>query len=63
VDREAEAEDEEPTRHGAAKHQAILSMDMEIWQDIIDTFGLTEPMIAHRREATSSGPGARGWYS
>ncbi|KAM0252612.1 hypothetical protein ACHAP5_000902 [Fusarium lateritium] len=63
VDREAEAEDEEPTRHGAAKHQAILSMDMETWQDITDTFGLTEPMIAHRREATSSGPGARGWYS
>ncbi|KAF5680325.1 NSE4-like protein [Fusarium heterosporum] len=63
VDREAEGEDEEPTRHGAAKHQAILSMDMETWQDIIDTFGLTEPMIAHRKEATSSGPGARGWYS
>ncbi|CAJ0547838.1 Ff.00g045920.m01.CDS01 [Fusarium sp. VM40] len=63
VDREAEAEDEEPTRHGAAKHQAILSMDMETWQDIVDTFGLKEPMIAHRREATSSGPGARGWYS
>ncbi|KAJ4194130.1 hypothetical protein NW767_003728 [Fusarium falciforme] len=61
VDREAE--EEEPTRHGAAKHQAILSMDMETWRDIIDTFGLQEPMIAHRKEATNTGPGARGWYS
>ncbi|KAM6535171.1 hypothetical protein FALCPG4_004759 [Fusarium falciforme] len=61
VDREAE--EEEPTRHGAAKHQAILSMDMETWRDIIDTFGLQEPMIAHRKEATNAGPGARGWYS
>ncbi|KAF5019688.1 hypothetical protein F66182_8285 [Fusarium sp. NRRL 66182] len=61
VDRDTE--EEETARHGAAKHQAILSMDMETWRDIIDTFGLKEPMIAHRKEATSSGPGARGWYS
>jgi hypothetical protein len=38
-------------------------MDMETWQDIIDTFDLKEPMIAHRKEVTTSGPGARGWYS
>ncbi|KAM0243429.1 hypothetical protein ACHAPO_000277 [Fusarium lateritium] len=63
VNREDVEEEEEPTRHGAAKHQAILSMDMETWQDIIDTFGLTEPMIAHRKDVTNSGPGARGWYS
>ncbi|KAF4463758.1 nuclear Qri2 Nse4 [Fusarium albosuccineum] len=61
VDREAE--EEEPARHGAAKHQAILSMDMETWRDIIETFGLREPMIEHRKEATHAGPGARGWYS
>ncbi|KAF4966476.1 hypothetical protein FZEAL_10651 [Fusarium zealandicum] len=61
VDRETE--EEETARHGAAKHQAILSMDMETWRDIIDTFGLQEPMIAHRKEATNTGPGARGWYS
>ncbi|PCD33134.1 hypothetical protein AU210_009369 [Fusarium oxysporum f. sp. radicis-cucumerinum] len=63
IDRDVEAEEGEPTRHGAAKHQAILSMDMETWQDIIDTFDLKEPMIAHRKEVTTSGPGARGWYS
>ncbi|KAF5589109.1 ferric reductase [Fusarium subglutinans] len=63
IERDVEGEEEEPTRHGAAKHQAILSMDMETWQDIIDTFDLKEPMIAHRKEVTTSGPGARGWYS
>lgn len=61
VDREAE--EEGAARHSASKHQAILSMDMETWRDIIDTFDLKEPMITHRQEATNTGPGARGWYS
>ncbi|CAM1502256.1 Fc.00g042400.m01.CDS01 [Cosmosporella sp. VM-42] len=60
---EREQEDDGTIRHGAAKHQAILSMDMATWREIIDTFDLKEPMIKHRREATNSGPGARGWYS
>ncbi|PTB61590.1 hypothetical protein BBK36DRAFT_1178023, partial [Trichoderma citrinoviride] len=34
VDREAE--DTEAIRQATSKHQAILSMDMETWQDIID---------------------------
>ena len=38
-------------------------MDMDTWQDIKDTLKLTEPMIAHREEGSSHGPGARGWYS
>lgn len=50
-------------RHGASKHQAILSMDMATWSEIVATLGLTEPMIEHRIEAAASGPGARGWYS
>ncbi|PNY26523.1 Non-structural maintenance of chromosome element 4 [Tolypocladium capitatum] len=61
VDREA---DEDGTvRHSASKHQAVLSMDMKMWREIIDVFDLKESMIEHRREATSGGPGARGWYS
>jgi hypothetical protein len=63
VNKEDVDEEDEPTRRGAAKHQAILSMDMETWQDIIDTFGLREPMITHRKDISNSGPGARGWYS
>lgn len=56
-------EEEGGVKREVAKHQAIFSMDMETWQDIIDTFHITEPMIKHRKEATASGPGARGWYS
>ncbi|WYZ39107.1 hypothetical protein EsH8_III_001021 [Colletotrichum jinshuiense] len=46
-----------------AKQQAIFAMDMQTWQDIIDTFNIKEPMITHRNESASQGPGARGWYS
>lgn len=60
VDREGD--DVGAIRQSTSKHQAILSMDMETWQDIIDTLGLEEPMIEHRRELSATGPGARGWY-
>ncbi|RFU80869.1 nuclear qri2 nse4 [Trichoderma arundinaceum] len=59
VDRE---DDTGTIRQATSKHQAILSMDMATWQDIIDTMGLQEPMIEHRQETSVSGPGARGWY-
>ncbi|ODA78757.1 hypothetical protein RJ55_06140 [Drechmeria coniospora] len=61
VDREAD--DDGAIRHGGAKHQAILSMDMKTWREIIQVFDLKEPMIEHRRELAAAGPGARGWYS
>ncbi|RDA94773.1 hypothetical protein CP533_6748 [Ophiocordyceps camponoti-saundersi (nom. inval.)] len=57
-----EADDEGATRHGASKHQAVLSIDMKTWRDMVQTLNLTEPMIENRREAASSGPGARSWY-
>ncbi|PNP50051.1 hypothetical protein THARTR1_09236 [Trichoderma harzianum] len=60
VDRERD--DTAAIRQATSKHQAILSMDMETWRDIIDTMGIKEPMIEHRQELTVSGPGARGWY-
>ncbi|KAK1768693.1 Non-structural maintenance of chromosomes element 4 A [Phialemonium atrogriseum] len=50
-------------RHGAMRHQAVMSIDMTTWRDIVDAFDIREPMIEHRREHTESGPGARGWYS
>ncbi|KAG5991083.1 hypothetical protein E4U43_004097 [Claviceps pusilla] len=62
VDREP-LEDGTQQRHGASKHQAILSMDEQTWREIIDLFQITNPMIPHRREANRSGPGARGWYN
>ncbi|KAK4130156.1 hypothetical protein BT67DRAFT_355022, partial [Trichocladium antarcticum] len=47
----------------AMRHQAIMSIDMATWRDMIDIFNITEPMIPHRQEEEQQGPGARGWYS
>jgi len=51
------------SRRGATKHQAIMTLDMPTWREIIKVFGIKEPMIPHRVEESNSGPGARGWYS
>ncbi|KAI1329967.1 hypothetical protein F5Y16DRAFT_61230 [Xylariaceae sp. FL0255] len=51
------------TRSTAERHQAVLSIDMKTWRDVIDTFEITEPIIEHRLEEKSQGPGARSWYS
>ncbi|KAK4246686.1 Non-structural maintenance of chromosomes element 4 A [Corynascus novoguineensis] len=54
----------EPSRSKAAmRHQAIMSIDMATWRDIIDAFDIKEPMIPNRQEEAQQGPGARGWYS
>ncbi|KAL2269562.1 hypothetical protein VTJ83DRAFT_1746 [Remersonia thermophila] len=54
----------EPSRSKAAmRHQAIMSIDMETWRDLIDAFDIKEPMIPTREEEVNRGPGARGWYS
>lgn len=50
-------------RHGAMRHQAIMSIDIDIWKDVIDEFEITESMIPHREELEQQGPGAKGWYS
>jgi len=47
----------------AMRHQAIMSIDMATWRDIIDAFNITQPMIPNREEEAQQGPGARGWYS
>ncbi|KAI0172661.1 hypothetical protein GGR52DRAFT_416819 [Hypoxylon sp. FL1284] len=60
VDREDEAA---APRHRAQKQQAVFSLDMKTWRDIISTFNITEPIIEHRREQGQQGPGARGWYN
>lgn len=48
---------------GSTRHQAIMSIDMDTWKDLIKTFDIREPMIPHREEEDARGPGARGWYS
>ncbi|KAL2128071.1 hypothetical protein VTI74DRAFT_9763 [Chaetomium olivicolor] len=47
----------------AMRHQAIMSIDMATWRDIIDAFDIKTPMIPSRQEEEPQGPGARGWYS
>ncbi|KAI0019924.1 Nse4 [Xylariomycetidae sp. FL0641] len=51
------------SKSSAQKQQAVLSIDMQTWQDIIDAFNITESIIEHRQEQSQQGPGARGWYS
>lgn len=50
-------------RHGTTRHQAIMSIDMDIWDDIKKAYSIEEPMIDHREEENQQGPGAQGWYS
>lgn len=47
------------------KNQAIIEMDMPLWEGIIDAYELegVEPMIPHRDdEHHTRGPGKDGWY-
>ncbi len=45
------------------KHQAVLSLDMATWQELIEVFEIKEPMIEHRAENAVPEVGARGWYT
>ncbi|KAK0628619.1 Nse4 C-terminal-domain-containing protein [Bombardia bombarda] len=59
-----DTDDDTQANHGTTRHQAIMSIDMEIWHDLIDAFNIKESMIPHRKEEEEpQGPGARGWYS
>lgn len=56
-------QDASAPKRDAQRHQAVLSIDMNMWRDIIKAFNITEPIIEHRKEQSTQGPGARGWYS
>ncbi|KAI1483373.1 hypothetical protein F4774DRAFT_160464 [Daldinia eschscholtzii] len=60
VDREDETA---TSKHRAQKQQAVFSIDMKTWRDIVDAFNITEPIIEHRKEQSHQGPGSRGWYN
>lgn len=53
----------EAAEKGVSKHQAIINIDMNSWEDLIKTFDIQEPMIPHREEVIQTNVGARGWYS
>ena len=50
---------------GLMKHQAVLSMDMDTWEEIIAAWELKEkePMIPHRKEEGPREMGGRGWFT
>ncbi|KAI9845744.1 MAG: nuclear protein [Sclerophora amabilis] len=75
----AEDKDGQPTLHASSprtaaaakaeaiqKHQAVFNLDHKTWYDIIDAFGILEPMIPNRTEVEegsgADAVGATGWY-
>ncbi|KAK6611512.1 hypothetical protein H4I95_02308 [Botrytis cinerea] len=46
-----------------ARHQAVLSLDMQDWKEMINLFDIKEPMIDHREEQDNNNIGAKGWYA
>ncbi|KAI1178940.1 hypothetical protein F4777DRAFT_41230 [Nemania sp. FL0916] len=57
------SQDSGTNKRDAQRNQAVLSIDMQTWQDIIEAFSITESIIEHRKEQSTQGPGARSWYS
>ncbi|KAK2624843.1 hypothetical protein QTJ16_006036 [Diplocarpon rosae] len=45
------------------KHQAVISIDMNKWESLIEAFDIKEPMIRHREEEEYGNVGAKGWYA
>ena len=48
---------------GAHKHQSVIALDMEQWEELIELFDIKQPMIKHRQEEKHTSVGAKGWYA
>lgn len=59
----SDADRAEAVKGDHPKHQAVMSMDMATWDNLIKTFDIQEPMIRHREEESYSNVGAKGWYA
>ncbi|KFY38144.1 hypothetical protein V494_04506 [Pseudogymnoascus sp. VKM F-4513 (FW-928)] len=53
----------EAVKKDVSKHQAIFAIDMATWEELIEVFEISEPIIEHREEIVQRAVGARGWYS
>ena len=53
---------QKPERN-VTRHQAFMSLDMQTWKDVIEAFGIKEPLIPHRQEKVHHSIGAGQWYS
>lgn len=64
ADRPAVKKDKNAIRGGdAARSQAVLSLDMATWEDLIVAFDIKETIIPHRREDNHENAGQKGWYA
>ncbi|KAK3044825.1 hypothetical protein LTS18_000254, partial [Coniosporium uncinatum] len=53
---------EEQRQQHISKNQAIISMDYQSWEELIDLLDIKVPLIPHRAEEQQTQVGARGWY-
>ncbi|PWY96476.1 putative nuclear protein Qri2/Nse4 [Aspergillus sclerotioniger CBS 115572] len=44
----------EAQKKGVQKHQAICSLDFEVWQDLIEAYDIKDPIIPHLKMETGS---------
>ena len=44
------------------RHQAVLHLDFDTWEDLIEAFDIRESLIPHR-QAGQNQIGATGWYA
>lgn len=63
-DKEEETTDQPVRKKGSRKHQSVIALDMESWEQLIELFDIKEPMIPHRdEELQQNAPGVKGWYT
>ncbi|RFU30361.1 hypothetical protein B7463_g5976, partial [Scytalidium lignicola] len=53
----------EMAEQGARKHQAVIELDMDEWEQIIENWGIEESMIPHREEDDHASVRVKGWYA
>jgi len=53
---------EEQRQQHVSKNQAIVSMDYQSWEELVDLLDIRHPLIPHRAEEQQTQVGARGWY-
>ncbi|KAH8816798.1 Nse4 C-terminal-domain-containing protein [Xylogone sp. PMI_703] len=53
----------EMAEQGARKHQAVIELDMDEWEQIIENWGIEESMIPHREEDDNAAVRVKGWYA
>ncbi|KAF2270188.1 hypothetical protein CC78DRAFT_194720 [Lojkania enalia] len=53
---------QEQRQQNVQKHQAIFSIDYQIWKTLIEAFDIREPLIPHRMPEETN-VSANGWYS